>query len=317
MSLIYEETKASNKSQSTPFRHQNKSIPYIPLTIISRSAPRGTNLRLIQRPLNVYQISSSNSPNFTDRNSDSQSKSSHFRLPPIESPIVTSIKRSNYLTKPTNTLIAEAAMFIKYMPKLVCKVEEAIHLIKPPGYEHKKTLILDLDETLVHAEDNPINCHVCLKMPIKGQIGVNLRPYCFDLLKFASKEFEVIIFTASQKLYADVIIDHLDPMHHFIHHRLYREHCTVNHEHYVKNIDRIADRNLKDIIIVDNSIISFLFHLENGVPISTWYSNINDFQLKLLIDYLKLMIPVNDIRVVNRHSFQLQKLITTAKITNE
>ncbi|OMJ95454.1 hypothetical protein SteCoe_1222 [Stentor coeruleus] len=316
MNHTHEETKASNKSQTTPFRHSNKFIPYIPLTIISRSAPRGTNLKLI-RPLNFYQISNSNSPNFADRNLDSQNKTSHFRLPPIESSIVTSIKRSNYLTKPTSTLIIEAAMFIKYMPKVAYKVEELLHLIKPPGYENKKTLILDLDETLVHAEDNPINCHVCLKIPIKGQIGLNLRPYCFDLLKFASKEFEVIIFTASQKSYADAIIDHLDPLHLFVHHRLYREHCTANHEHYIKNIERIADRNIKDIIIVDNSIISFLFHLDNGVPISTWYSNINDFQLKLLIDYLKLMIPVNDIREVNRPSFQLQKLIVSAKITND
>jgi TFIIF-interacting CTD phosphatase-like protein len=39
---------------------------------------------------------------------------------------------------------------------------------------------------------------------------------------------------------------------------------------YVKDLRIIADRDLKDIIIVDNSIISFAFNLSNGVPISAF-----------------------------------------------
>lgn len=42
-----------------------------------------------------------------------------------------------------------------------------------------------------------------------------------------SKYYEVVIFTASVKDYADTILDQLDPEHKFISFRLYREHTTV------------------------------------------------------------------------------------------
>lgn len=39
---------------------------------------------------------------------------------------------------------------------------------------------------------------------------------------------------------------------------------------YVKDLRIIEDRNLQDIILVDNSIVSFAFNLDNGVPISAF-----------------------------------------------
>ncbi len=65
-----------------------------------------------------------------------------------------------------------------------------------------------------------------------------------------SKIYELVIFTASQKQYADKIIDKIDPRNR-ISHRLYRENCIiVNKIFYLKNL-KILGRNLKDLIIVD------------------------------------------------------------------
>lgn len=59
-----------------------------------------------------------------------------------------------------------------------------------------------------------------------------------------------MIFTASQKLYADKVLNLLDPKKR-IAHRLYREHCIViNKTYYLKNL-KILGRDLQDIIIVD------------------------------------------------------------------
>lgn len=36
---------------------------------------------------------------------------------------------------------------------------------------------------------------------------------------------------------------------------------------YVKDLRIIKDRNLKDVVLVDNSTVSFAFNLDNGIPI--------------------------------------------------
>jgi len=68
--------------------------------------------------------------------------------------------------------------------------------------------------------------------------------------------YEIIVFTASQRLYADRVIDLIDPKKR-IAHRLYRNHCIIiNKSYYLKNM-RILGRNLKDIVIVDVSSVLF------------------------------------------------------------
>lgn len=72
-----------------------------------------------------------------------------------------------------------------------------------------------------------------------------------------SQLYEIILFTASQKLYADKIIDQIDPKKR-IAHRLYRQHCIVlNKSAYLKNLNLLG-RNVKDIIIVDVSFCDYL-----------------------------------------------------------
>ena len=39
---------------------------------------------------------------------------------------------------------------------------------------------------------------------------------------------------------------------------------------YVKDLRVISDRHPRDIILVDNSIVSFAFNLDNGVPIAAF-----------------------------------------------
>jgi CTD small phosphatase-like protein 2 len=41
--------------------------------------------------------------------------------------------------------------------------------------------------------------------------GFNIRPYIKQLLTDVNKYYEVVVFTASHKWYADVILDHIDP----------------------------------------------------------------------------------------------------------
>ncbi len=95
-----------------------------------------------------------------------------------------------------------------------------------------------------------------------------------------NKYFEVIVFTASQSCYADVVMDYLDPNHEYIHHRLFRDNCVQTEEGiYIKDLRIFKGRNLKDIILVDNAAYSFGYQIENGIPIIPYYDNKEDREL--------------------------------------
>ena len=75
--------------------------------------------------------------------------------------------------------------------------------------------------------------------------------------------FEVIVFTASLAKYADPLLDLLDRGS-CVRWRLFRESCYPYEGNYVKDLTCLG-RPLKDVIIVDNSPHSYIFHPFNAV----------------------------------------------------
>lgn len=70
----------------------------------------------------------------------------------------------------------------------------------------------------------------------------------------------MVVFTASHKAYADVVLDYLDPKKEYIEYRLYRDSCVQTEEGvYIKDLRIIKNRSLKDMVIIDNAVYSFGF----------------------------------------------------------
>jgi len=163
---------------------------------------------------------------------------------------------------------------------------------------NKKTLILDLDETLVHSTPIPQKKYaMAMKAMIDGKssyLYISFRPYVEDFLQKVCEMFEVIIYTASLRNYADLVIDKLDPKNK-ISFRLYREHCTPSPYGLIKDLSNLG-RNLKDVIIVDNSPVAYEFHKENAIPISTWMDDENDVELLRVYEILTNLEKTDDIR---------------------
>jgi CTD small phosphatase-like protein 2 len=85
------------------------------------------------------------------------------------------------------------------------------------------------------------------------------------------------VFTASHKAYADVVLNYLDPNNEVIEYRLYRDSCVQTEEGvYIKDLRVIKNRNMKDMVIVDNAVYSFGFQLDNGIPILPFYEDKTD-----------------------------------------
>lgn len=127
------------------------------------------------------------------------------------------------------------------------------------------------------------------------------------MIEELSKFYEIIVFTASHSCYANVVLDYLDQNSKYISHRLFRENCVQTEEGlFIKDLRVLMNRNLSDIIIVDNAAYSFGFQLDNGLPILPYYDDKTDIELKHLMNYLKSIHNVKDVREVNKKIFKIQ-----------
>jgi len=177
--------------------------------------------------------------------------------------------------------------------------EEPLIPPKEKEFENKKTLILDLDETLVHSSFTPFKKNdIILEVDFEGvvyNIYVLVRPFAKEFLINVAKYFELVIFTASIPKYASPLLDILDKENN-IKHRLYREQCTFINGLYIKDLKRL-NRPLKDMIIVDNSPLAYIFNEENGLPIKTWYDDPKDNELNKILPLIIFLSKVDDVRI--------------------
>ena len=222
-------------------------------------------------------------------------------------------------------------------------VPDYTNKIKPD----KKILLIDLDETLIHSdfnleylndkkvkydtiikfkdtesdfEENYEDYYDMRRKKLKHElfneekeykVGVFIRKGAKEFLTEVSKYFVVGIFTASVKAYADAVIDYLDPNKNLIQFRLYRNNCiNVNDKIFVKDLRIIKGIDIKDIILLDNSIYSFSAQINNGILVNSFFNDKNDIELYNVLGYLlNFLIKAEDVRVVNEQFFNFDKII--------
>lgn len=121
--------------------------------------------------------------------------------------------------------------FIRNLPDLSDVVPDGRPTILPKESRERKpiTLVLDLDETLVHStlehcEDADFTFTVFFNMR-EHTVYVKERPHLRTFLKKVAEMFEIVVFTASQSIYAEQLLDILDPDGKIISGRAYRESC--------------------------------------------------------------------------------------------
>jgi len=166
-----------------------------------------------------------------------------------------------------------------------------------PDEPKKKTLVLDLDETLVHSSFKPIpDPDFVMSIELENvihKVYVRKRPGVDNFLRVVGEKFEVVVFTASLAKYADPLLDILDRQR-LVKKRLFREACVQHYGNYVKDLSHLG-RALTDVIIIDNSPFSYMFQPDNAIPITSWFNDKADRQLYDLLPFLEQLMYVDDV----------------------
>ncbi|KAJ1947316.1 Nuclear envelope morphology protein 1 [Kickxella alabastrina] len=154
----------------------------------------------------------------------------------------------------------------------------------------KKTLVLDLDETLIHSSpQGSYRAHHRIEVVIDKVAClyyVYKRPHVDYFLRKVCEWYKVIVFTASMAEYADPVIDLLDSQGKYISARYFRESCVPHDSSYAKDLSAI-DPDLSQIVLVDNSPLSYFINPTNGIPIQPWVNS--DPKDEALLDLLPLL----------------------------
>ncbi|KAF2480297.1 HAD-like domain-containing protein [Neohortaea acidophila] len=186
----------------------------------------------------------------------------------------------------------------------------------------KKTLIIDLDETLIHslAKGGRMSTGHMVEVRLGGPVPtsqpgtagpsnvsighgvpilyyVHERPGCHEFLRKVSKWYNLIVFTASVQEYADPVIDWLERERRYFGGRYYRQHCTLRNGAYIKDLAQV-EPDLSRVMILDNSPMSYIFHEDNAIPIEGWISDPTDNDLLHLIPLLEGLQYVTDVRAL-------------------
>jgi len=215
---------------------------------------------------------------------------------------------------PSHNIVFDPFEFIRNLPPLTPNIQIKKRVM-PPRHLKKQniTLVLDLDETLVHCSVTPFDTYSeKFDLNFGGdfyEVYVKRRPHVMEFLHRVSKIFEVVVFTASHEAYAETLLGRMDPGRKLVPHRLFRDSCIEVDGNYVKDLT-VVDRDLSKTIIIDNSIQAFGFQLDNGIPVTSWFGDEEDTELLQLATFLEDIARTDlDVREILREKFMLYKYI--------
>nr|XP_043624254.1 uncharacterized protein LOC122595856 isoform X2 [Erigeron canadensis] len=180
------------------------------------------------------------------------------------------------------------------------------------------TLVLDLDETLIHSslqycDDADFTFPVFSSLK-EHTVYVKKRPYLMAFLESVSEMFHIVIFTASQSIYAKKLLDILDPDGKIISHRAYRDSCIYADGSYTKDLT-VLGVDLAKVVIIDNSPQVFRLQVNNGIPIESWFDDPSDRALISLLPFLESLVDAVDVRPIIAKRFGYTKISNGSVVT--
>ena len=161
---------------------------------------------------------------------------------------------------------------------LYYKLNKANPPFLKPKNTKKYTLVVDLGGTLIN-----------IKINNNGQAFCHMRPGIISFLLGIKPYYEIIAYTKLSKEYSELIIQHIENNRKIFDYNLYREHCVLIGNRFVKDISRIG-RDMKKIIMVDDVPENLERYHENGILILPYNGVEDNEEDRVLFELKKLLI---------------------------
>ena len=167
----------------------------------------------------------------------------------------------------------------------------------------KYSLVIDLDETLIHFKVN----HE------QNDEGVlKLRPGVLTFLEKVHEFYEIILFTEASEAYTELIMEAFNKKQYFDY-KLFRQHTIIIGQDFVKDLQRIG-RPLDKIIIIDNIAQNFRMQKANGINIKPFFGE--DQNDQALIDLIPILINIAKDNIDTRNGLIKYRDEIITKITS-
>lgn len=177
-------------------------------------------------------------------------------------------------------------------------------------------LILDLDETLIHAIENGETNELPPPNIIIPKYQIWKRPFLDAFVETITDWFDVAVWTSSSKFYADAVIPQIFPDPDQLIFVWSSSKCTLHYDHefhdyfWRKNLDKVKrrfKRSLEQILIIDDSPKKLDRHYGNLISVLPFKGSLQDTELRDILPFLEWMRSAPNVRVIEKrdwHNFR-------------
>ena len=175
-------------------------------------------------------------------------------------------------------------------------------------------LVLDLDETLVHAEEFAKALSGLTPDFTTSEYVVYKRPHLDEFLSRMWKHYDIAVWSAAGTLYVNRVVevifaDHKQPVFVFSGVRTTRRFDHDRMEaYYIKDLKKVRKKgfDLRRVLIVDDLQLNAQRNFGNAVYVDEFNGEQDDKELLLLADYLERLAASPNFRVVEKRYWRLE-----------
>lgn len=172
-----------------------------------------------------------------------------------------------------------------------------------------KLLILDLDETLVHATKKELEMRAHFRF---DEYHVHRRPHLEHFLIEISKHFEIGIWSSADDVYVNEIVKQVMPPSVSTLIVWGRTKCTMRRNYdldeyyFEKRLHKLKNKgfSLDQILIIDDSPEKMKYNYGNAIYIQEFNGNLSDSELLHLLEYLLTLKDVANVRTIEKRGWR-------------
>ena len=169
----------------------------------------------------------------------------------------------------------------------------------------KQLLILDVDETLVHADEKPLIRAADFRV---GPFHVYRRPFIREFVAAVSEWFDLAVWSSASTSYVNGVAENVFGVPNTLRFIWASDRCTrryhaeLQEQYYAKNLSKLRKLGfeLERILMVDDSPEKLSQHYGNHIRIAPFTGNESDTELRDLLPFLESLRTAENVRRIEK-----------------